>query len=60
MALIRQLFWFLVFVVSTLSFVVLFEHGPDNFGANFTKQVEALRTFVVEQTQTKKDAKAPQ
>ena len=49
MALIRKLFWIVVFLISTLGFVVLFEHGPTNFADNFMKQAEALQSFVQEQ-----------
>lgn len=48
MALIRKLFWIVVFLVSTLGFVVLFEHGTTNFADNFVKQAEALQSFVQE------------
>ncbi|HET6409167.1 MAG TPA: hypothetical protein VFG14_14860 [Chthoniobacteraceae bacterium] len=34
MALIRNLFWFAIFVVSTFVFTVIFEHGISNFGGN--------------------------
>jgi|GEM_PF-2300624 len=54
MAFIRTLFWIAVFVISTLGFVVLFEHGTTNFTKNLTKQAEALTRFVQEQTGTGK------
>jgi hypothetical protein len=34
MALIRSLFWFAVFVVSTFVFTVILEHGFSNFSGN--------------------------
>jgi len=49
MALIRKLFWIVVFLISTLGFVVLFENGPANFADNFVKQAEALQGFVQDQ-----------
>lgn len=38
MALIRSLFWFAVFVVSTFVFTVIFEHGIANFSADAEKE----------------------
>jgi len=46
MALLRKLFWLCLFVVFTLVFVVLFEHGVANFQANFVKQVQEVGAFV--------------
>lgn len=46
MALLRKLFWIATFLISTLCFVVLFEHGPDNFSANLRKQVQEFAKFV--------------
>jgi len=51
MAFIRTLFWVAIFLISTLGFVVLFEHGTDDFTTNLTKQVEAFTQFVKEQTE---------
>jgi len=60
MALIRKLFWIAIFLISTLSFVVLFEHGPSDFGANLTKQVTEFRKIVEYQIHPpKKDETAP-
>jgi hypothetical protein len=60
MDLIRKLFWFGVFVISTLSFVVLFEHGPENFGANLGKEISDVRAFVDEQVHSgQKPKKTP-
>ena len=49
MALLRNIFWLAVFVISTLAFVVLFEKGPDNFVPNLQKQTEELVKAVKEQ-----------
>ena len=38
MDLLRKIFWFLLFLVATLCFVVLFENGPVNFVPNVQKQ----------------------
>lgn len=60
MDLIRKLFWFGVFVVSTMSFVVLFEHGTDKFGANLGKEMTDLRAFIDQQVHSgKKGQKTP-
>ncbi|MEI6349740.1 MAG: hypothetical protein WCP06_01380 [Verrucomicrobiota bacterium] len=60
MALIRQLLWLAVFVISTLSFVVLFENGTTNFGPNVIEKVKELQKFASEQINPpKKEQKAP-
>jgi hypothetical protein len=46
MALLRKLFWLAVYVISTLSFVVLFENGTANFSKNLGKQVGEVKKFV--------------
>lgn len=46
MALLRKLFWVILFVISTLAFVVLFEHGTTDFQANLVKQLQEARAFV--------------
>lgn len=47
MALIRNIFWLAVFLLSTLSFVVLFEKGTTNFVPNVKTQIEEFRKAVV-------------
>jgi len=49
MALIRNIFWLAVFLLSTLSFVVLFEKGSNNFVSNVKTQIEEFRKAVVEE-----------
>jgi len=39
MALIRKLFWAALFVASTITFVVLFDHGTTDFQKNFKGEV---------------------
>jgi len=59
MAFLRKLFWIAVFLISTLCFVVLFEHGTANFGDNLNKQIEEFRKFaegLVSPAKGKKDA----
>ena len=49
MALLRKLFWLGVYLVSTLSFIVLFEKGTTDFSGNLVKQVEEFQQFVTKQ-----------
>jgi hypothetical protein len=51
MALLRGLFWLVVFIVLAFSFVVLFEYGPRNFVRGFEKEFARVKTFVVKQTE---------
>jgi hypothetical protein len=51
MRLIRGLFWLVLFVFFTFSFVVLFEYGPHDFVDGFQKEFVRVRAFVVKQTE---------
>ena len=51
MALLRSLFWIALFLFFTLSFVVLFEHGTNDFVPGFQKEFARIKTFVIKQTQ---------
>jgi cell shape-determining protein MreC len=51
MALLRGLFWLVLFVVLAFSFVVLFEYGPHHFTSGFQKEFARVKTFVVKQTE---------
>jgi hypothetical protein len=53
MALLRSLFWLVLFLFFTFSFVVLFEYGTHDFVPGFQKEFERMKTFVVKQTTTK-------
>jgi hypothetical protein len=44
MGLIRTLFWIALFVASTFCFIVIFEYGFSNFGANAKKEMDSLKT----------------
>lgn len=55
MALIRKLFWFALFVVSTFCFVVLFEHGPTDFAKNAKIEFEAAKKLYNLKLGNKKD-----
>ena len=46
MALIRSILWFALFAGSTFLFVVLFEHGIEDFGGNAQKEFESVKTMV--------------
>ena len=57
MNLIRSIFWIALFVASTFCFIVVFEHGFNNFGANAKKEVQSLKTiFNLAETQSKENA----
>jgi hypothetical protein len=59
MALLRGLFWFVLFLVLTFCFVVLFEYGPRDFANGAQKEYARVKSFVVNRTeeigQNKKD-----
>ena len=48
MALIRGLFWFVLFVFFTFCFVVLFEYGTHDFVSGFQKEFERVKSFAME------------
>ena len=48
MSLIRGLFWLVLFVFFTFSFVVLFEYGTHDFTNGFKQEAERVKNFVVE------------
>ena len=54
MGLIRTLFWFLLFVFFTFSFVVLFEYGPSDFAPGFQKEFQRVSKYVQEAIQPEK------
>jgi len=45
-ALVRKAFWFAFFVVATISFVVLFEHGTVDFQNNFKAEVNGFLKLI--------------
>jgi hypothetical protein len=49
MALLRGAFWFVLFIVLTFCFVVLFEHGPRNFADGAQKEYSRMKSFVEKQ-----------
>jgi hypothetical protein len=52
MALLRGLFWLVLFMVLTFCFVVLFEYGPHDFANGVQKEYARGKSFVVKQTET--------
>ena len=50
MPLLRGFFWFVLFIVFTFSFVVLFEYGPRDFANGVKKEYARLKSFLVKQT----------
>jgi hypothetical protein len=50
MALLRGFFWFVLFIVFTFGFVVLFEYGPRDFANGVKKEYARVKFFVVKQT----------
>ncbi|HZJ14662.1 MAG TPA: hypothetical protein VFD27_06415 [Chthoniobacteraceae bacterium] len=55
MNLIRNLFWFAVFLAATFAFTVLFEHGPTNFGNNAKKEMDGLTKMINTKIEKPKD-----
>jgi predicted membrane protein len=51
MALLRGLFWLVLFVVLAFCFVVLFEYGPRDFANGCRKEFARVKSFVVKQTE---------
>lgn len=54
MGLLRSLFWFLLFVFFTFSFVVLFEYGTTDFANGFKTELNRVTHFVQEKVQPEK------
>jgi len=50
MALLRTIFWVVLFLFFTFSFVVLFEYGTKDFVSGFQKEFNRLKTFVTDAT----------
>jgi hypothetical protein len=51
MALLRGLLWFVLFLVLTFCFVVLFEYGPRDFAGGAQKEYARVKSFVVKRTE---------
>jgi hypothetical protein len=57
MALLRGLFWLVLFVVLAFCFVVLFEYGPHDFTKGAQKEFARMKSFVVKQTENVEKSK---
>ena len=51
MALLRGLFWFVLFLVLTFCFVVLFDYGPRDFGSGAQKEYARIKSLIVKRTE---------
>jgi hypothetical protein len=59
MSLIRGLFWLVLFLFFTFSFVVLFEYGTHDFTNGFKQEGERVKNFVVEMVSQSKASPSP-
>lgn len=50
MALLRGLFWLVLFVFFTFCFIVLFEYGPHDFMNGFQQEAARVKALVLQQT----------
>lgn len=55
MALIRKLFWFILFLIATFCFVVLFEHGYEDFPQNAQAEFENLKELYEKRIERRAD-----
>ena len=55
MALIRKLFWVALFIISTMGFIVLFDHGTVDYVKNFKAEFNDFVKLVQSQVPHKKD-----
>jgi hypothetical protein len=51
MVILRGLFWFVLFIVLTFCFVVLFEYGPHDFANGVQKEYARAKSFLGKQTE---------
>jgi hypothetical protein len=57
MALLRGLFWLVLFLFFTFCFVVLFEYGTHDFVSGFQKEFERVKAFATEAGKSSKPKK---
>ena len=55
--LLRNLFWIGLFLISTFAFLVLFDHGTDDYFRNAEKDFKTLKTALMTKPELKKDEK---
>ncbi|MEI8341817.1 MAG: hypothetical protein WCH43_09825 [Verrucomicrobiota bacterium] len=53
--LIRKLFWIGLFLVATFAFLVLFEHGTDDFAKNAQQDFQSFKASLATKPAPKKD-----
>lgn len=53
--LLRKLFWLTLFLAATFAFVVLFEHGTQNYVQSAQGEFEKLKGFVNSKVERRKD-----
>ena len=59
MSLIRGLFWLVLFIFFTFSFVVLFEYGTHDFTNGFKQEAERVKKFCVDMVGKPKTSPSP-
>jgi hypothetical protein len=59
MSLIRGLFWLVLFVFFTFSFVVLFEYGTHDFTSGFKQEAVRVKNFAMEAVGKPKASPSP-
>jgi hypothetical protein len=59
MSLIRGLFWLVLFIFFTFSFVVLFEYGTHDFANGFKQEAERVKKFCVDMASKPKASPSP-
>ena len=59
MSLIRGLFWLVLFIFFTFSFVVLFEYGTHDFTNGFKQEAERVKKFCVDMVGKPKASPSP-
>jgi len=57
MALLRGFFWFVLFLVLTFCFVVLFEYGPRDFASGAEKEYARIKSLLVKRTEETGESK---
>src|SRR5438067_13881163 len=59
MSLIRGLFWLVLFIFFTFSFVVLFEYGTHDFSNGFKQEAERVKNFCMDMVSKPKASPSP-
>ena len=59
MSLLRGLFWLVLFLFFTFSFVVLFEYGTHDFANGFKQEGERVKNFVMDMVGKPKASPSP-